>query len=212
MRWLKEVGIKRHLGNIRITPTNNTVSIADYSAQILKDMPAKALDTIKEALLYDKTKISLSADKNRRSHSSQTPRDRTDQILGSRITEFHGTLGQKNYYRIPLKFFTDLGLVNFAHNTNTKFTFTLESNLNELFESNKKVDDIPRNPDAQIIYHDFPYIHYQQIVLKDNFLAYLSASLREKNSSQNWHMQCAVSTKLWFTKPKKKLQWPCSAV
>ena len=72
--------------------------------------------------------------------------------------------------------------MNFGHNTNTKFTFTLESNLNKLFESNKKVDDIPRNPDAQIIYHDLPCIHYQQIVLEDNFLAYLNASLRVKTA------------------------------
>ena len=91
-------------------------------------------------------------------------------------------LGQKSYYRIPLKFFTDLGLVNFAHNTNTKFMFTLESHLNKLFESNKRVDNIPRNPDAQIIYHDHPYIHYQQLVLDGNFLAYLNASLRAKTA------------------------------
>ena len=68
-------------------------------------MPAKALDTIKETLLYDKTKVSLSADKDRRSHSSQTPGKRTEQNLGSRITEFHDMLGQKSYCRIPLKFF-----------------------------------------------------------------------------------------------------------
>ena len=72
----------------------------------------KALDIIKETLLYDKTKVSLPADNDRRSHSSQIPGNRTDPNLGSRITEFHGMLGQKNYYRVPLKFFTDLRLVN----------------------------------------------------------------------------------------------------
>ena len=97
---------------------------------MLKHMPAKALDTIKETLLYDKTKVSLSADKDRRSHSSQILGDRTDQNLGSRITEFHGMVSQKNYYRISLKFLTDLGLVNFVHNTSAKFMFTLENNLN----------------------------------------------------------------------------------
>ena len=60
--------------------------------------------------------------------------------------------------------------------------FTLESNVNKLFESNKKVDNIPPKPDAQIIYHDHPYIHYQQIVLDNNFLAYLNASLRAKTA------------------------------
>ena len=44
----------------------------------------------------------------------------------------------------------------------------------------KKVDNIPRNPDAKSIYHDHPYIHYQQIVLDNNFLAYLNASFPAK--------------------------------
>ena len=46
--WLKEVDIKRYPDDVRITPTNNTVSIADYSAQIMKHMPNKSLDTIKK--------------------------------------------------------------------------------------------------------------------------------------------------------------------
>ena len=60
-----------------------------------------------------------------------------------------------------------------------KFLFTLESNLNE---SNAKVDHIPANPDAKIIYHDTPYIYYQQIVLDDNFQAFQNASLRSKTA------------------------------
>ena len=131
-RWLKEVDIKRYPDDISITPTNNTVSIAD-SAQMLKHMPAIALDTIKETLLYDKQKVSLPADTDRRSHDSQVPASSSDKNLGSRITDFHGLLGQKKYFRVPLKFFTDLGLVNFAYNTDTRFMFTLESNLNKLF-------------------------------------------------------------------------------
>ena len=109
-RWLKEVDIKRYPDDISITPTNNTVSIAD-SAQMLKFMPAIALDTIRETLLYDKQKVSLPADTDRRSLNSQVPASSSDKNLGSRITDFHGLLGQKKYYRVPLKFFTDLGLV-----------------------------------------------------------------------------------------------------
>ena len=131
-RWLKEVDIKRYPDDISITPTNNTVSIAD-SAQMLKHMPAIALDTIQETLLYDKQKVSLPADTDRRSHNSQVPASSSDKNLGSRITDFHGLLGQKKYFRVPLKFFTDLGLVNFAYNRDTRFMFTLESNLNKLF-------------------------------------------------------------------------------
>ena len=54
--WLKEIDIKRYPDDVTILPTNNTVSISNYSGKILKQMPAEALNTIKETLLYDKTK------------------------------------------------------------------------------------------------------------------------------------------------------------
>ena len=53
-RWPKEVDIKRYPDDVRITPTNNTVSIADYYAQKIKHMPNKSFDNIKKTLLYDK--------------------------------------------------------------------------------------------------------------------------------------------------------------
>ena len=59
--------------------------------------------------------------------------------------------------------------------------FTLEKNLKRLFETNAKLDYIP-NEDAQIIFHDTPYISYPQITLDDNFLAYLNAILRSRSA------------------------------
>ena len=55
--WLKEVDIKRYPDNIRTLLANNIVDIYRYSENILKYLPAKALDTIKETLLYNKTKV-----------------------------------------------------------------------------------------------------------------------------------------------------------
>ena len=54
----------------------------------------------------------------------------------------------------------------------------LQTNLNKLFETNVKLAAIPDNPDAQIIYHDTPYISYLQMTLDDNFLAYYNGILR----------------------------------
>ena len=60
---------------------------------------------------------------------------------------------------------------------------TLENNLNRLFETNGKLDNIPNKPDAQIMFHDTPYISSpQQITIDDNFLAYLSAILRSRSA------------------------------
>ena len=74
-----------------------------------------------------------------------------------------------------------LGLVNFAYQLDTRFIFTLETNLNRLFESNAKVN-IPDTPDAQIVFHDTPYISYRQITLKDNFLVYANGVLRVRGA------------------------------
>ena len=56
--WLKELDIKRYPNEIRILPTNDTVDIYRYSEKMLKHLPQKALDTIKEMLLYSKCQSS----------------------------------------------------------------------------------------------------------------------------------------------------------
>ena len=178
--WLKELDIKCYPDEIRISPTNNTVDIYRYSEKMLKHLPQKTLDTIKEMLLYSKLPVIIPRNNNRRSFNSATAAYRTDQSLSNRITSFNGIISQKLYYRIPLKYFVDIGLVNFPEKNNTKFIFTLESNMNKLFESNAKVTAIPRAPDAKILYHDRPYISYQQITLDENFQVYFNATLRSK--------------------------------
>ena len=85
------------------------------------------------------------------------------------------------YYRIPLGFFTSLSLVNFPHKIDTRFLFTLKNNMNRLFETNAKVD-VPNEPDAQIIFHDTPYISYPQITLDDNLLAHFNVILRSRST------------------------------
>ena len=76
----------------------------------------------------------------------------------------------------------DLGLVNFAEITDTKFLFTLERNIKRLFESNKKVTSIPTEPDALIQFHDQPYISYEEINLTKTFDIYLSGILRSESA------------------------------
>ena len=52
----------------------------------------------------------------------------------------------------------DLGSINFAMKTDTKFLFTLQRNMNKLFETTKKAAAIPDEPDALFQFHDRPYI------------------------------------------------------
>ena len=59
--------------------------------------------------------------------------------------------------------------------------FTLENNIKRLFETNTKAD-VPHETDAQIIFHDTPYISYPQITLDDNFLAYFNGILKSRGA------------------------------
>ena len=53
--------------------------------------------------------------------------------------------------------------------TDTKFSFTLETNMNRLFENKTKVHNIPADPDALIQFHDRSSIAYQEINLTQTF-------------------------------------------
>ena len=56
-RWLKETDIRRYPDDVRILPTNNTISIADYAANQLKHLPDKSLADIRDT--YSIIKIAL---------------------------------------------------------------------------------------------------------------------------------------------------------
>ena len=179
--WLKEIDARRYPEEVRILPTNNTVKIYQYAAQQLKHLPSKSLDDIRELLLYEKKAVVLTGGRYRRSNTSTIPADRMNSNLGERVTDFLALIGKKMYYRIPLGFFTFLDLVNFPHKIDTQFLFTLENNINILFETKTKAD-VPNEPDTQIIFHDMRYISYPQITLDDNFLAYFNGIIRSRGT------------------------------
>ena len=113
------------------------------------------------------------------------------------------------YYRIPLGFFTSLGLVNFPHKIDTRFLFRLENNMNRLFETNAKAD-VPNGPATQSIFHDTPYISYPQITLDNNFLAYFSVFLRVISSPYQQSFQKNTGTqslKVNFRGLNKQIEW-----
>ena len=76
----------------------------------------------------------------------------------------------------------DLGLVNFAIKTDTKFLFTLQRSMNKLFQTKKRAATIPDEPDVLIQFHDRPYISYQEKFLIKTFNVYLSSILRSETA------------------------------
>ena len=53
----------------------------------------------------------------------------------------------------------------------------LETDMNKLFKYTKKVKTIPDAPDAQTLWHNIPYIQYEQIRLDDKFRMYYETAL-----------------------------------
>ena len=103
-----------------------------------------------ETPLYSNKPVYLDEGVDRRVYKSSDVNKHSNPNLSYRLGELKDYIFQKNYYCIPLGILVDLGLVNFAMKTDTKFLFTLQRNMNKLFESNAKVDNIPDEPDAII--------------------------------------------------------------
>ena len=95
--------------------------------------------------------------------------------------------------------------------------FTLENNMNRLFETNTKAD-VPSEPEAQIIFHDTPYISYPQITLNDHLLAYFNGILRPRGTlrtgaiSSPYQQSFEINTGTQFLKVNfrglnKQIEW-----
>ena len=215
--WIKDIDRRRYPDDGRILTANNTGDLYQYSAQQLRYLPKDALKSEK-TFLYQEKPVVFTGSKDGHSATSNTAAYRTDANLDARITSFKGYLFKKNYYRIPLELLVDLGLINFAEKTDTKLVFTLERNMNKLFESKEKVTAIPDEPDALIQFLGMPYISYQEISLTQNFDIYFSGILRSRTALRMGVLNSpyqvlfeinagAESSKALFEGAQSQLEW-----
>ena len=156
---------------------DDLVTVNGFFFRWLKEIDIRRYPDIRDTIRYNKNSVVLTGSKDQRSNFSTNIKDN----LVWRLSNLKGNLKEKNYYRMPLGYFLSLGLVNFAYQLDTGFIFTLETNLNRLFESNAKIN-IPDASDVQVIFHDTPYISYPQITLTDNFLVYANGVLRARGA------------------------------
>ena len=86
-----------------------------------------------------------------------------------------------------------------------------------MFERNAKANILDA-PDAEIIFHDTPYILYPQITLTDNFLVYANGVLRARDALRTGvlldpYQQCLEvnkgiqSIKIGFKGLNKQIEW-----
>ena len=180
--WFTDIDIRPFSDNMRILPTNNNVDICQYSNAQMKYLPKKLVKKLLKTMLQSNKAVYLDKDVDRRFHNSGDANKRTDLNLTYCLAQLKDYLFEKHVYRIPLSLIVDLDLVNFSMKTDTKIIITLERNMNNLFESNKKVTAISDNPDALIQIYDGPYISYQEINLSKSAVIYFNGILRSETA------------------------------
>ena len=195
--WIKDVNIKRYGDDIAILPINKTLDIYRYSDAMLKHLPDDVLATFQEDLLYSKKPVIIKGNANntiadRRNHIAAAARQsNTDSNINDRIAKFNNNnqLFSQKYYRVPLKYLVDIGLVNLPTEFNIKLTFNLERNVSKLFETKEKLPNttagaaaaLPTDaPDASPYFFATPYLMYEQLTLSETFRKYISKIISSK--------------------------------
>ena len=85
-------------------------------------------------------------------------------------------------YRIPLRYFSDIGKINFPTKIDHRIKLFLETDMDKLFEPKKVLaltESIPE-ADAEIIFTRAPFIQYEQILLDKNFRQHLETIMVSK--------------------------------
>ena len=86
-----------------------------------------------------------------------------DLNIDEHITKFKQRPINEHVYRIPLRYFTDLGKINFPTKIDYRIKLHFEKDMKKLFNSRKVLATgtaIPA-PDAKIIFTKAPYIQYE---------------------------------------------------
>ena len=106
---------------------------------MLKHLPKNALKKIEKTMLYSKQPIYFNRTTlKRRTFNSATANDITNLNINERIAKFQNQLKNEFVYRIPLRYFTDIGKINFPLKIDFRIKCHLEIDMKKLFESKKK--------------------------------------------------------------------------
>ena len=116
--------------------------------------------------------MTIAVGNDRRIRNNDNEVYRTDDNLEDGQDKFDAQIDAKYVYRVPLKYFCDLGKISFPTRTDLKIRCTLQTEMKKLFQSNKKVNGIGV-PDDQIVFARAPFIQYLQILHTKHFRQYL---------------------------------------
>ena len=108
-----------------------------------------------------------------------TPRTGT---LMKESKKFQKQLKNEYVYRVNLRYFTDLGKIDFPQKIDLRIKCHLETDLKKLFKSRKVLSataGLP-SPDAKIIFTKAAFIQYEQLLLDQTFRQHLEAIMVSK--------------------------------
>ena len=170
-----------------LPPTSSPWEVYQYSDQMLKHMPIDALKTMQKTLLFSKKAVYFASENyERRNHNSkdltyiglnaaqQTLKKQLhakDLNIDDRISLFKEQLKNEFVYRIPLRYFSDIGKISFPTKIDDyRINIFLETNMDKLFESRKVLAANTAIPDvdAEILFTRAPFVQYEQILLDKN--------------------------------------------
>ena len=102
--------------------------------------------------------------------------------IDERISLFKNQLKNEFVYRISLRYFSDIGKINFPTKIYYRIKLFLETNMEKLFESRKSLAANTAIPsvDAEIIFTKAPFFPYEQILLDKNFRQHLETIMVSK--------------------------------
>ena len=105
-----------------------------------------------------------------------------DLNIDQRIKLFQNQLKNEYAYRVPLRYFSDIGKINFPKKIDYRIKLFLETNMEKLFESRKALAANAAIPkvDAEIIFTRAPFVQYEQILLDKNFRQHLETIMVSK--------------------------------
>ena len=93
--WFTNIDIRRYPDDYPILPTNNTLSVANYSNAQLKYLPKKAVKKLLKTMLYSNITVYLTGINDRRLNNDNDLVDRTDPNLTYRIAQLPAHLAKK---------------------------------------------------------------------------------------------------------------------
>ena len=166
---------------------------------MLKHLPKNSLKTIQKHLLYPKENVYyLNTAYDRRNFNSSNititglttaqvatlrKQHAKDLNIDRRIELFHDQLEDEFVYQIPLRYFSDIGKINFPTKIDYRIKLFLETNMSRLFESRKVLASTTTTtpePDVAILFTKAPFIQYEQILLNKNFKQHLETIMVSK--------------------------------